>query len=232
MERKRKVYTSFHDLSPREYMYVPKGTLESGKPGSFSKIEIQQILISMGVLTLAFSFLTSPLYNFNISIFLYSIPRSFLGILTAFFVHEISHKFMAQRHGLWSEYRMYPKGLLVSLLLAMLTGFVVAVPGAVMFRGDTRAFETGKIAASGPAANISIAIISYVLYLYFFEWIFLANIFGFVCLVNALLGTFNLVPIDPLDGAKVIRWNGIAWALLFILAISISFLIFRVVPLF
>ncbi|MCK4415781.1 MAG: Zn-dependent protease [Thermoplasmatales archaeon] len=120
---------------------------------------------------------------------------------------------------------MYPRGLLLSLVLAFLTGFVFAAPGAVMFRGETRNFETGRIAAAGPSANIIIAGITYALYRFvFFEVGFVGKVLGFICLVNALLGTFNLLPFGPLDGVKVIRWNGIVWSIL--LTISIILLVF------
>jgi len=58
----------------------------------------------------------------------------------------------------------------------------------------------------------------------FFEAGFVGKVLGFICLVNALLGTFNLLPFGPLDGVKVIRWNGIVWSIL--LAISIILLVF------
>jgi len=45
MPEKRKIYTSFHDIPPREYMYFPKGTLDVGKPGKFSRIEINHLII-------------------------------------------------------------------------------------------------------------------------------------------------------------------------------------------
>jgi len=227
MKERKKIYPAFHDLKPREYMYFPKGTLDAGKPGKFSKTEIIHILIAMGILTIAFSFAFSPIYNFDLNKLLEYIPISFLGILTAFFVHELSHKFMAQKYGLWSEFRMYPKGLLLSLFLAIFTGFVFAAPGAVMFRGDTRTFETGRIAAAGPAANIVIGGISFFLYRFvFFEMDFAGRIFGFISLVNILLATFNLLPFGPLDGVKVIRWNGIVWSILFALSIILLVLIF------
>jgi len=232
MQERRKIYTSFHDLPPSEYMYFPKGTLETGKPGKFSRIEIQHLLIAMGVLTLAFSFVFSPIYNFSLNRYIIALPISFLGILTAFFVHELSHKFMAQKYGLWSEFRMYPRGLILSLFFAVLTGFVFAAPGAVMFRGETRTHEIGRIALAGPSANIIIAAMTYTLYRFFFFETPFGKILGFICLINALLAAFNLIPFGPLDGIKVIRWNGIVWAALFIIAIIMLILIFPIAPLF
>lgn len=240
MAEKRKIYTSFHDIPPREYMYFPKGTLEMGKPGRFSRTEIVHLFISMSVLTLAFSFalttnnvLDGVTYGFNLESLLLFIPVSFLGIVTAFFFHELSHKFMAQKYGLWSEFRMYPRGLLIALTLSFFTGFVFAAPGAVMFRGETRTFETGRIAAAGPLANILTAFVTFPLYRFvFFEetstigQITPGQIVGFICLINAFLATFNLLPFGPLDGVKVIRWNATVWIILLIIAIIATMLIF------
>jgi len=231
MDEERKIYTSFHDIPPREYMYFPKGTLEPGRPGKFSRVEITHLIISMVVLTVAFAF---ALTNNNVITrfgYLAILPKgfllSFLGIITAFFFHELSHKFMAQKHGLWSEFRMFPMGLLLALFLSIFTGFVFAAPGAVMFRGDSRTFETGRIAASGPLANIVIAAITLPLYLFvFYETSFIGEIVGFICLINAFLATFNLLPFGPLDGKKIIRWNVNVWILLFIIAVASTMIIF------
>jgi Zn-dependent protease len=223
MTERRKFYTSFHDLSPREYMYIPQGSLQGGKPGSFSRTEILHIFIAMVVLTVAFSFTRSPLFRFNLTILLAAIPMSFLGIFTAFFVHELSHKFMAQKYGLWSEFRMYPVGLLLSLFLGIFTGFVFAAPGAVMFRGESRPFETGRIAAAGPLANIVTSAVTFPLSVWFFDpsasGFSLGGVIAFVCFVNAFLATFNLIPVGPLDGKKVFGWNEVAWFVLFTCAV-------------
>ena len=38
MVEEKKHYKSFHDIPPRDYMYFPKGTIDLGKPGEFSRI--------------------------------------------------------------------------------------------------------------------------------------------------------------------------------------------------
>ena len=234
MVEKRKIYTSFHDIPPRDYMYFPKGTLEMGKPGKFSKIEITHLLTSMAVLTIAFSFAFTSnnlIYGFNFGLLVFFIPTAFLGVLTAFFFHELSHKFMAQKYGLWSEFRMYPRGLLLALVLSVLTPFVFAAPGAVMFRGEIRNFEMGKIASAGPLANIIIATVTFPLYLFvFYETATIGQIIGFICLINAFLATFNLLPFGPLDGMKIVRWNATVWAMLFIIAITMMVVTLRFAP--
>jgi Zn-dependent protease len=238
MPRERKIYTSFHDIPPREYMYFPEGSLDAGRPGKFSRIEIIHLLISIGVLTIAFAFALSGnnLYEgatkgFILNNLIFFIPLSFLGILTAFFFHELAHKFMAQRHGLWSEFRMFPQGLYLALFLGILTPFVFAAPGAVMFRGGSRTYETGQIAMAGPLANIIIALITFPIYLYVFYGTQIGIIFGFICLINAWLAIFNLLPFGPLDGVKIIRWNATVWIIMLIVAISILMSIMQRNPL-
>jgi Zn-dependent protease len=228
MSERQKFYTSFHDLSPREYMYIPQGSLEVGKPGSFSKIEVGHLTIAIGVLTIAFTLTFSKnnlLFfllgsSFDIAAYFYFMPIAFLGIVTAFFIHELSHKFMAQKCGLWSEFRMYPRGLLISVIVAFFTGLVFAAPGAVMFRGDAKPSETGRIAAAGASANILIAVVTYVLYHFIFvDMGFWGTLIGFICLVNLLLATFNLLPVGPLDGKKILLWSETVWFVLFSVAV-------------
>lgn len=223
----RKIYTSFHDIPPREYMYFPKGSLKSEKPGRFSRIEITHLLISMAVLTIAFAFAltdNSIIYGFrNLDVLPFGFFLSFLGVITAFFFHELSHKFMAQKYGLWSEFRMFPMGLLFALFLGFSVGVVFAAPGAVMFRGGSRIFETGRIALAGPLTNIIIAAITLPLYLYvFYDAFLIGQIIGFICFINAILATFNLLPLGPLDGRKIISWNLNVWIMLFIISIALT----------
>ena len=233
MAEKRTVYTSFHDIPPRDYMYFPKGTIEPSKPGSFSKIELVHLTISIIVLTVAFAFalsgnnLTYGLYDgFKLDILLYHLARSFLGIISAFFVHELSHKIIAQKYGLWAEYRMFPKGLGLALLLGILTPFVFAAPGAVMFMGDSRDYETGRIATAGPLANIILAGITFLIFIMLYETP-VKEIIGFICLINAFLAMFNLLPFGPLDGVKIIRWNATVWIILLIIS---SFILIQIWP--
>lgn len=229
MDKERKIYTSFHDIPPREYMYFPKATIEPSKPGKFSSIEIRHLIISMTVLTIAFTFLitgnnlfTGLTRGFDLSAIPFGLLASFLGIITAFFFHEMFHKFMAQKQGLWAEYRMFPQGLFICLILGIFTPFVFAAPGAVMFRGGARSYETGKIAMAGPLTNIIIAGVTLPIYLFIlFEETLIGEAVGFICLINAFLGTFNLFPLGPLDGVKIIRWNATVWIIMLITAMFI-----------
>ena len=242
MTTKKNGYPSFHDLSPREYMYFPKATMDLGKPGTFSRLELLHLGIAMLVLTIAFTFalsrssllmilLGSPL---SFSRFLNGLGLSFVGIVCAFFVHELAHKFMAQSYRLWSEFRMYPKGLISALILSSITGFLFATPGSVMFRGEPRPFEEGRIAVAGSLANLILAAITLpILFFITFEQEgFLAQSIGYICVINTVLAVFNLLPFGPLDGVVVFKWNSTIWSILFIFSVTILVFLFPYITTF
>jgi len=232
MPQERKIYTSFNDIPPREYMYFPEGSLDAGRPGKFSRVEIIHIIISILVLTIAFSFWLGGgglLGDRNLNLIIQAMPYAFAGVLTGFFFHELAHKFMAQKFNLWAEYRFYPMGLFLALVISTLTGFVFAAPGAVVFMGGSRYHETGKIAMAGPLANIIVAIVSFLLFYYIFLGSQMGVLFGIICFINAILAMFNLLPFGPLDGVKIIKWNATVWIIMLIVAIS---LLMTIIPRF
>ncbi|MFO8078208.1 MAG: site-2 protease family protein [Thermoplasmatota archaeon] len=214
---KRRVYYSFHDMPFEE---SNQGTSSPSLAIRFSRKEISHILIAIGTLTIAFSFAMAPGGAIrNPGVALSYIPLSFLAIVTAFFCHELAHKYVGQKYGYWSEFRMYPQGLLFALFLGVFLGVVFAAPGAVQIFGSPNREQSGKISAAGPAMNLCIALILFPVSLLGSGLV--AQIGFFVAYINAFLALFNLLPFGPLDGAKIFYWRKEIWILLFILGISL-----------
>ena len=214
----QKTYYSFHDIpfGNKEQYSIP--SYEAGM--KFSQGEIIQILIAMAVLTIAFSFALAddpPLAHLNEVV--NNLPLSFLAIATAFVCHEIAHKYVGQKYGYWSEFRMFPQGLLLALFLGVVIGVVFAAPGAVQIFGNPTREETGKMAAAGPTTNLIISGISTLLFVSSIGY--LHSLFFFIAYINVFLGFFNLIPFGPLDGMKIFRWKKEAWILLIILSIAL-----------
>jgi len=144
-----------------------------------------------------------------------------LAVATGFVFHELSHRETARRFGCRAEYVLWPTGLAIALFLAVISkgSFVFAAPGAVMFACPyvTRRTE-GLIAAAGPMANIAVALVTQALYA-------LTGIWGLAIIsgVNWFLALFNLLPLDPLDGAKVMRYNVLLWLALFSISVVFTF---------
>ena len=139
------------------------------------------------------------------------------AVLTGFLCHELAHKIYAQRHGYWAEFRMSPFGLVFSLITSV-AGFLWAAPGATVVSG--MAYEDrehwGRTSLAGPGTNAGFgavfyagALASYASGAVYYPWLILLAWF------NAWFATFNLIPLGPLDGAKVLRWRRSVWAVAF-----------------
>ena len=178
-------------------------------------IEVRDILISLAVLTFVFAY---PQVLSNPPFFLVSL----FGVGIAFFGHELSHRYVARRYGFWSEFRMWPQGLFFALFLAIVSGggFVFAAPGAVMF--SPRFYfqhagrkEIGRIGIAGSVFNIALAYALLATNIFF-----PFSLLVFAASINAWLAAFNMIPIAPLDGQKVLSWDKRIWVL--VLALSLA----------
>ena len=218
----RKTYYSFHDIPFKDRDSYDSGIQPSGI--KFSRQEIIHILIAMAVLTIAFSFAFvnyPPLSHIDEVIGF--LPFSFLAIVTAFLCHEIAHKYVGQKFGYWSEFRMYPQGLLFALFLGIVAGIVFAAPGAVQIFGRPSREEMGKIAVAGPSMNLVLGLIF--IGIWFISNGIIASISFFIAYINVFLALFNLLPFGPLDGLKIFRWKKEVWGLL----IGIDIVLFLII---
>ncbi|MBR6203868.1 MAG: M50 family metallopeptidase [Candidatus Methanomethylophilaceae archaeon] len=191
-----------------------------GKP-RFSKVEVVHIAISILVLALAFTLVYASRNNrFIMTAFERTFgtgAMAYLGlfivciglVFISFFLHEMGHKFVAQRSGLWSEYRMFPLGLGLTLLISF-TGFLFAAPGAVMIAGPMDDRTNGKISIAGPIVNIIFSAVGFAGCMLLNGDVLVVPFFLLASL-NASLALFNLIPVPPLDGSKILRWNVVIW---------------------
>ncbi len=218
MSDDRRIYYSFHDI-PASYK-TSNSFNRTNRGFRFGSQELLQIFIAIAVLTIAFSFAFAPKPPLShLSNVLSWIPVSFLAIITAFFCHELAHKYMGLKYGFHSEFRMYPTGLLIGLFLGIFTGFVFAAPGAVQIFGMPNREQTGKISLAGPLTNIIVALIFIGIFLVSSGMI--ENIAFIIAFINSFLAIFNLIPFGVLDGAKIMHWRADIWVLLLIIAGSI-----------
>ncbi len=199
-----------------------------------SATEIKHIVLALVALSFAFEFILfrDEIFNqgllFNLPVMLILFLQSLIAVGFAFVLHELGHKFMAQKKGLWAEFRAWPTGLLLAIGMAILSqgGFVFAAPGATMISPVKRnrfgytmqalnLEDMGKISIIGPVINIILCLIFGA-----FALFSPLMIFKIGAQVNAWLAIFNLIPLSVLDGAKVWRWSWKIWAGSFLASIA------------
>ncbi len=174
--------------------------------------EIFDILVALAVLI----FSLSVIMGGGIEHFTSYLIVSSLAVITGFFLHEMSHKYMAFRYGFPAAFQAWYIGLGIALFSAFM-GFLFAAPGAVMVYGYPSKRENGIISAAGPSTNIILGF-SLLAAGYLFPQFSFA--LWYVAYFNFFLAFFNLLPIPPMDGTKIIPWNIKAYILLMVGSIT------------
>jgi Zn-dependent protease len=137
-------------------------------------------------------------------------------LMSSFLIHELAHKFTAQKRGMWAEFRLTLWGAIFTFASVFLPMKMIA-PGAMMIQGTTDRKSILKISIAGPITNIIFA-------LTFFALIFVLPtvviqyklVFIFIGYINAFMAVFNLIPFGIFDGYKIFSVNKKVWALAFI----------------
>ncbi|MEG3057349.1 MAG: peptidase M50 [Methanoculleus sp.] len=179
--------------------------------------ERRDLLIAWIAISVAFTliFVRSGADIFSLIFFF---VMSLLTVGVAFVFHELAHKFAAMHYGYWAEFQKDNQMLLVAVIMAALAGIVFAAPGATYVYGNATRTENGWISAAGPITNLVLCVPFVVLILFGGGLIGLVGLVGLR--VNAMIATFNMLPISVLDGRKVLAWNPAAFALLMVASVG------------
>lgn len=207
-------------------------------PGEISSIIIAWLVLSIAITYRNFLGLFTGGGSFEI------VVAGFIATATGFIIHEMGHKFVAIRHGYVAHFRLWMWGLLLTLFIVVFSGggIVFGAPGAVYIAPAAVAYygydatirprdpeqENMIISAAGPGINLAFAV-GFLSLLLIAQSGFLSTIAGLGFALNVGLGSFNMIPVPPLDGSKIFRKNllvGLAialplWAMFLFLFIGI-----------
>lgn len=194
-----------------------------------SRTELIDITKAWLALSLAFAFIYSGINLFRGNVLdIFSLPfltMFVISLFTAglgFLLHELAHKFTAQRYGCAAEFRAYDQLLYLAVGLAVAVGFIFAAPGAVMISGMITRRENGIISAAGPATNFILGM-AFLALGYLLPSLNFAFSVGFM--INMWLGLFNLIPFGPLDGLKIFHWNKMIWGAMALIGVLFVFVL-------
>ena len=186
---------------------------------SFDK-RIVYVIIAIMVLSTITQYITNPSALFML---LVSVP----GVLIAITFHEFAHGYVAYKLGdntakLEGRLSLNPLDHLdpIGTLMLLLAGFGWGKPVNVNPSNYTRkiSMEKGEalVSLAGPLMNIILSIIFAIIYFAIYKFAnvtFLSSTVGTVLMllisatisINVGLGIFNLIPLPPLDGSKILK---------------------------
>ncbi len=204
--------------------------------------EIKDMLIADGALTAAFSILfsnagraipsgcagqTGIMGILCLNSFIYYLPIAFVAVSLSFILHEYMHKRVAQRYGAIAAFQRSDTGIIIALVTSFL-GFLMALPGATMIYTNTfTKKQDGYTSLAGPLTNIAVFALFFVIgallpgrYLSGY----LGAMISTTMFIALWLAFVNMLPIYPLDGSKVLRWNKAVYALVLLAVIALLIL--------
>ena len=149
-------------------------------------------------------------------------PQDWLVLFFLSFIiyvpHELAHKFVAQHFGFPARYFINPMFFLLTIFSASpYIPIKFIAPGAVYIHAPMIDRKTnGIISIVGPVTNIFLGLVA--LIAGGPRGIYIARLSGWIAF-------FNLLPIGPLDGGKVLRWNVFLWLVSIVVSLWMGFFV-------
>lgn len=178
----------------------------------FSKTEVLHLAIA----TILVAAVGMSFYDFTFR-------WDFIAIfVSAFIIHELGHKFLAQFYRAWAEFRILFYGAVMTAISALpFFPFKFIAPGVVWVSGNLSQSRSGKVSWIGPLTNLAMGTGFLVSYLPLATIDSANSILLAGVRFNGFIAFFNMIPFMGLDGQKIFGWNKLVWVLTFAAAIGL-----------
>jgi Zn-dependent protease len=156
--------------------------------------------------------------------FLFYLPIAFVAVSLSFILHEYMHKIAAQHYGAIAGFKRSDFGIIIAILSGFL-GFLIGWVGATWIYTSTfTKRENGITSLAGPLTNFTVFLVFLALS-FFISSGYAAAIISTTLFISLWLAVFNMLPIPPLDGSKVLAWNAPIYAITFLGLVALLILV-------
>jgi Zn-dependent protease len=174
--------------------------------GIFSKTEAKHVLLATSVMLFVGISLVVSIVLVQPILLVILVP----GFVASFLGHELAHKLVAQRNGLWAEFRTNMYGIMLTAISVILP-FKFLAPGQVVIQGNGNREVMGTIGLVGPGFNLVLGAAFFAFAK--FTALFLSSAFLGLTIFNGWLAIINLIPFGSFDGTNVFNWDKTRWAI-------------------
>ncbi|UCE29010.1 MAG: VWA domain-containing protein [Candidatus Bathyarchaeota archaeon] len=173
-----------------------------------TQTEVLAFVLGAATLTFCFSYAVAGATTRILSV----VPIVFVAVAVVELVYWLTMEVVARRMGIWSEYRVWPMGIIMLLVFTLAFRSPFCVAGRSEFQSAKPAKRViGLISLSGPVACLLLGGLFAVLLSFGYEQ--LGSLGVMVCMTKA---TFDLIPTRPMNGKEIFNWNKIIWLMLFL----------------
>lgn len=198
--------------------------------------ELREIIVADAALILGFFMVLNGgivglAHGGNVDQALLYLPIIAIGVTLSFVLHELMHKFVAQRYGAIAGFRTSAMGLAITVASGMF-GFLLGIPGATMiYVHSFTKRQNGLVSLAGPLTNFVIFGVALALLFAINPPLnsYIEKALGFMIFISLFLAFFNMLPIMPLDGSKVLAWSKPVYAVV-MGALLVLMITFAVIP--
>jgi Zn-dependent protease len=169
-----------------------------------SLFELLKMACCATLLGVGFSLVQPPEFGSFFEI----LPMALFAVGTAIFAHEFIHDMVANKYGVDTRFEIWPLGVGFMLLSVFFGGVFAAFMNSEI-KGKTK--EHGVIYLVGPLINLLLAVIFFRIS-YFGGSLGLLGRFG--AAINITIAAYNLLPMKPVDGYYIYKWNKFWWTIL------------------
>lgn len=184
---------------------------------TLSALEIGVIFFTSVFLGAAFM-ITNKIDLSNLSLWLVYILVAGVAVI----LHDLAHRYVAWRYGVTTEYKFWFLGTIIMFITAIFFHVVYSSPSRLAINDPEKLTvkQQAIVYGSGPVVSLIV----------FVAFLALVPFGGFAATVGLLGATMNLLtavyalmPLEPMDGRKIYKWNKGIWLVLFVPMLALYF---------